>query len=127
MYETPHFTRAILYVASPYSHPDPKVQHGRFVDVCRATAHLINQGWLAYSPISQTVPVAEYGAPGKTTWADWESYDRRFLKRCMGLAVLKLDGWRESVGVQAEIAYAKELGLLLYSIDPQTFEVSFEI
>jgi len=117
---------SLLYIASPFTHPDPVVSHGRFVDVCRATAYLIDQGWLAYSPITHTVPLGEYGSM-KTTWKDWESYDTRFLTQCHGLALLKLNGWERSVGVQAELTHATQLRLQLYSIDPKTFEVSLGI
>ena len=34
-------------------------------------------------------------------------HDRRFLETCDEVVVLKLDGWEQSVGVQAEIAIAR--------------------
>ena len=43
-------------------------------------------------------------------WAFWQRHDRRYLEACDEVVVLMLDGWRESVGVQAEIAIARELG-----------------
>ena len=43
----------------------------------------------------------------------WARYDRSVLARCDAVAVLTLDGWEDSVGVQAELAIAGELGLLV--------------
>jgi hypothetical protein len=31
----------MIYLASPYSHPDPLVREQRFRDACRATASLL--------------------------------------------------------------------------------------
>jgi Domain of unknown function (DUF1937) len=40
----------------------------------------------------------------------WQQHDMAFLSVCDEVMVLKLDGWAQSVGVQAEIAAAKALG-----------------
>ena len=49
-----------------------------------------------------------YGVP--LDWGFWQRHDHRHLEACDEVVVLMLDGWRESVGVQAEIAIARELG-----------------
>jgi len=41
--------------------------------------------------------------------AVWQEQDRQHLTMCNEVVVLVLDGWRESVGFQAEIAIAQEL------------------
>ncbi len=66
-------------------------------------------GFLVFSPISHTHPIAEAGDLPKG-WEFWESYDRTFLEWCDRLHVLKLPGWRESIGVAAEIQIAGQLG-----------------
>lgn len=96
-----------IYLGSPYSHPDPEVRQQRFETVCRATAALIRQGKIIYAPIVHGHPLCQFGLPGD--WAFWERYDMEFLKRCDVVAVLTLEGWRESVGVRAEIEAAKRL------------------
>ncbi len=60
-------------------------------------------------------PWADSGEPGQPM-LDVPSrlkkhQDRALLERCDQLVVLMLDGWRESVGVQAEILIASELGI----------------
>ena len=98
----------MIYLASPYSHPDPAVREARFRAVCREAAEMIRSGTQVFSPVAHTHPIAAYGLPME--WASWEKYDRMFLEMCSEVWVLMLDGWRESKGVQAEIGIARELG-----------------
>jgi nucleoside 2-deoxyribosyltransferase len=98
----------MIYLASPYTHLDSAVRQNRFEAVCHATAALIRQGEVVYSPIVHGHPLCQYGLP--IDWAFWEEYDLAFLEKCDRIVVLKLDGWQESVGVQAEIEAARQLG-----------------
>lgn len=98
----------MIYLASPYSHPDPAVRAQRFRAACRAAVALLHAGHVVFSPITHSHPLAQHGLPGN--WQFWERYDREFLQRCDEVVVLMLPGWRKSVGVQAEIRIARELG-----------------
>lgn len=98
----------IAYLASPYSHPDAAVREQRFRSVCCATAEMIRAGQLIFSPIVHSHPLVDYGMPAE--WDFWQKHDREYLSRCDELLVLMLPGWRESVGVQAEIRMAEEMG-----------------
>jgi hypothetical protein len=40
----------------------------------------------------------------------WAPLARQYIARCDKVVVLQLDGWRESEGVQAEMALAREFG-----------------
>jgi nucleoside 2-deoxyribosyltransferase len=99
----------MIYLASPYSHPDPAVREQRFHAACRAAVAMLHTGRVVFSPIAHSHPLAQHGLPGN--WHFWEQYDRAFLERCDEVVVLMLDGWQESVGVQAEIRIARELGM----------------
>jgi hypothetical protein len=70
---------------------------------------MMRRGMHVFSPIAHTHPIAAHGLPGD--WDFWQTYDRLMLSRCDELAVLCLPGWRESVGVRAEIDIATRLGL----------------
>ena len=98
----------MIYMCSPFTHPDPAVREQRFEAACRAAAELIRQGRTTYSPIAHTYTICRYGLP--LDWRFWQRHDRRFLEVCDEVVVLMLDGWCESVGVHAEIAIARELG-----------------
>lgn len=98
----------IWYLASPYTSPHPEVREQRYRAACRATAALIRAGAVVFSPICHSHALAEHGLPNQ--WSFWERFDRAYLERCDLLVVLMLDGWKTSVGVQAEIAIARQLG-----------------
>ena len=98
----------MIYLASPYSHSDPAVRQRRFEAACRAAAMLIRQGHLVFSPIAHSHGIAQQGLPGD--WKFWKRFDRRMLEVCDRMVVLCVPGWRESRGVQAEVAIARRLG-----------------
>jgi nucleoside 2-deoxyribosyltransferase len=112
----------MIYLASPYSHPDPSVRERRFRAACRAAVALLHAGRVVFSPIAHSHPLAQHGLPG--SWQFWERYDRAFLERCEEVVVLMLDGWQESVGVQAEIRIARELGKPVRYLAPELAHVS---
>lgn len=107
----------MIYLAVPYSHPDPHVRQSRFDAVNIAAARLMNAGAMVFSPISQTHPIALVGDLPKD-WKYWEAYDRRILGICTSLTVLMLPGWEESTGVSAEIKIARQNNLPINYIYP---------
>ncbi len=99
----------MIYLASPYSHPDAAVRERRYHEACRATVELVLAGHTVFSPIAYSHPLTLHGLRGD--WPFWERFDRAFIERCDSLVVLQLDGWDVSVGVRAEVDIAWELGL----------------
>ena len=110
----------MIYLCCPYSHVDPTVREARFDAACRAAAALMRAGKMVFSAISHTHPIAQYGLP--KGWDFWEAYDRELLQRCEEVVVLMLDGWQRSVGVQAEIKIARQLGKPVSYLTPVTEE-----
>jgi hypothetical protein len=51
----------MIYVISPYSHPDLAVRQRRFDAACRAAAALARDGHLVISPIVHGHPLVEHG------------------------------------------------------------------
>lgn len=116
----------MIYLASPYSHPDPKVRHGRFKDACRALAHLLKySGDTYYSPIVHHHPLVEYEMP--TGWDFWENHDKEMLRMCSHLAILLLNGWEESKGVLAEYQIARYLGIEVFAISTVDYDTWLEV
>ncbi len=98
----------LVYLATPYSHPDESVRVTRWREVTRIAAQLMRDGQLIYSPISHTHHMAcEFGLP--TAWEFWQAHDTAILRACRKLIVLQQEGWQESTGVNAEIEIAREL------------------
>jgi nucleoside 2-deoxyribosyltransferase len=112
----------MIYLASPYSHPDPAVREERFHAACHAVAALLLAGEPAISPIAHSHPLVELGLPAD--WTFWQRYDRDLLARCDAVVVLTLDGWETSVGVREEIRIAQELGKPVRYLAPELARVS---
>jgi hypothetical protein len=108
----------VIYLASPYSHPDPNVRAQRFETACQAAAMLIAGGEFVFCPVAHAHPIAAHGQL-PTTWQYWDRLDRRLLAGCYEVYVLTLDGWRESEGVQAELAHAEKLGMPIRYLSPE--------
>ena len=106
----------MIYLGSPYSHPESAVREIRFDAACKAAAVLMQRGHLVFSPVCYSHQIAKHGLP--TDWIFWEKYDRAILRRCEEMWVLMLPGWKSSKGIQAEIKIAKELGMPVEFIDP---------
>lgn len=88
-----------IYLAIPYS----KYELKSFDIANKVAASLIKEGFIVYSPISMSHPISIVsGLQG--CWETWKKIDFEFIKWCDEDAV------KNSVGVQDEIRYAKELG-----------------
>jgi hypothetical protein len=96
----------LIYLAAPYSHPDPNVITERVRAIDRTAAHMFAQGHFVFSPITHCHPIHLYGLPGDYNF--WQEYNKRMLSHCDELCVLMLDGWGQSLGVQGEIEFARE-------------------
>ena len=107
----------MTYLASPYSDPDPGVRQHRFREACRHAARMMRDGEMVYSLIAHSHCIARFGLP--IDWAFWEAHSRAMLSRCDSLAVLHLDRWDLSVGVQREIEIATTMGIPVRHIVPR--------
>lgn len=106
-----------IYLVTPYSDPDPAIRQARFEFVNKVAAKLMSEGLLVFSPISHTHPIALAGKL-PTGWKFWADYDFTLIEWCDEVYVLKREGWKESIGVTAEIKIAKELHKPVTYIDP---------
>lgn len=109
------FSLTMIYLASPYWHADPAVRNQRFRAACRATADMIRDGLTVFSPVVYGHALTAWGLPGG--WSFWEPHDNEHLAHCEEVVVLRLDGWRDSEGVQAELDAAAALGKPVRFID----------
>jgi hypothetical protein len=100
-------TVPIVYLACPYTHPDPAVRLGRYKLATRAAAYIAMNGLIVYSPITMTHPMdLIMGGQTATLGSNyWIEFDTAFMEVCSRIIVLTLDGWKESNGVQREIAF----------------------
>lgn len=102
----------MIYLATPYSHPDPSIREARFEAACRVAGQLMAAGQIVFSPIAHTHPIAIRCDLPKG-WDFWAKYDRAMLERSSRLVVVMMEGWQDSVGIAAEIKIAAELGIFI--------------
>lgn len=121
-YEERKASRPIdIYIACPYSHPEPEIQKERFEDVTEYAAQLTglftDRPLVVYSPITHSHAMQAIGGL-EGGWNHWHHIDETFLKLCKEMHVLQLEGWEKSTGVKAEIKIAEENGIPVRYIDP---------
>lgn len=113
----------MIYLASPLSHPDPRVRDARFWAAASAAARLLREGELVFCPITMTVPIQQAGGL-PDGWTFWRDLDIWYLERADELVVLTLPGWAESEGVSAEIEFAARRGLPIRRLEPSAEELA---
>ena len=107
----------LIYLASPYSSVSTDVLDDRFSEAQSAVIKLIKRGFVVYSPIVHSHPLATIGDL-PSGWEFWSRQDLAMLDRADLLMVLKIAGWQESKGVGEEIKYAEKIGLPICFLDP---------
>jgi hypothetical protein len=107
------------YLSGIALQPSLSIRESRFRAVCRVAARLMGEGRHVFSPIAHTHPIAMAGTL-PTGWEYWREYDRAMLSACSSVIVLRLPGWQESAGIAGELAIARELGLPVEYIDPES-------
>lgn len=106
----------MIYLASPYStNADETLMEYRFQKTKEVVVKYLKQGYNVLSPVIYSHNLnKEFNI--SCEWDYWCKIDLDILKRCDELWVLTLPGYKESVGVQAEIKYASEFGIPIYYI-----------
>lgn len=114
----------ISYLGQPYSvNSDEVVRERRYKYAVKKVAEYLNQGYNVFSPILNShAPAVEHSLPN--TWSFWANIDKEYLALCGEMIVLKMDEWEKSVGLAAEIEYAKAIGIpIVYVECPDEFEM----
>lgn len=95
---------SFIFISSPYTHPDENIREQRYRQVSRYLAYLLSTHRVAFSPISACHNLAkDFVLP--TRAVDWFYYNFSIMSVASALHVLTLEGWKESIGVQAEIGF----------------------
>jgi hypothetical protein len=107
-----------IYLACPYSHPDPTVREKRFRSANHYAAYLLRQGHIVFSPLSHSHPIAVQCGLPETDFEFWQAFSFAFVDWAEVIHVLMLDGWDTSIGVEAETRRAVEHGKLIEYVRP---------
>jgi len=113
-------TDGFIYLGSPYS---LQADLNEAADIAeQAAALLMRRRHAVYAPIPHGHTIARHGLP--SDWSFWKRQCEPFIDAASALVVLKLDGWRDSVGLTYEIARFHEAGKPIVYVDPEELEVA---
>ncbi len=107
----------MIYLSIPYTGHE----YLSFRVSCAVAAKLIEAGNIVIAPIVCGHAIAKENHLLYYDCNLWLKHDLEMLHHCTQVAVVKLEGWEESVGVQAEIAEAKKLDIPVVYLDPMWF------
>jgi hypothetical protein len=110
----------VVYLACPYTDPDPAVRKTRFEVATVVAADLIRAGRIVYSPITMTHPIdIVLAGEANTLGSDyWVAFDEAFMEMCSEMVVIQLEGWQRSSGIRREIEYFTERKKPIRYVDP---------
>lgn len=119
----------MIFLASPYSHPDPAVRQVRYDAAVSAMAILVHEGHDCFSPIAMTHEAAKilqdvYEDPDADGWTRWWRQNSELLRISNLVVVLGIDGWDRSQGVAHEIGFAHQCCIPVVLLDPETLKMS---
>ncbi len=107
----------MIYLSIPYAGHE----YVSFRVSCAVAAKLVEAGNVVIAPIIHGHALSEHGHMLDHGRDFWLKHDLEILHHCNQVVVVKLKGWEESVGVQAEIAEAKKLDIPVVYLDPTCF------
>lgn len=107
-----------LYLGIPFSHKDEAVMEWRYAQANEMAGILMCLGYVVFSPVSHSNPIARTMPPEAWIWRIWKEQDFPWLECCDILFVFCLPGWKESTGLQAEIMEAKRLKMEVFYYHP---------
>lgn len=106
----------MIYVVSPYSHEDKRVEEERFERVVQHMACLARDGLYVYSPIAHWHPIAiKHDMPTDFTY--YRKVNEDMIRRAASLLLIKMSGWQISRGVGHEVEFARERNIPIYTMD----------
>lgn len=105
----------MIYLASPYSHPDPLIRKNRLLLATQAAGILLKKDLPVFSPIvyGAAFPGDLFGYKAENWWL----FNRTMLRKSSMLYLLCIPGVVDSVGVKQEVLFAKTIGLPIFPID----------
>lgn len=98
----------MIYIASPYSHPDPAVRERRYYQALDYAQSLMVADYTCFSPIVYGHQFATaFNFPGDHE--TWKKFNAHMLRTATEIHVLQIPGWEESKGIEWELKKNKSL------------------
>ena len=100
----------LIYLASPYSHPDDNIRENNYKVIAEIAAKMTSEGHVVLSPIAYGHNLLGF-CEMPSDWEFWKNFCLTFLEKCDELIVFKMEGWDKSKGVAEEIEFAQKKGI----------------
>lgn len=120
--------KGFVYLASPYSNPDPIIREARYIATAEVLMTMLKNGIWTFSPIVHCHELSKtWQMPSDAEF--WKAYDRAMIDAAASVSVLMLRGWEQSLGVKDEIEYSisrgKQLNYITGATDVEAFLKSY--
>lgn len=130
MSPNPVIITRMIYLASPYSYKSKipglaylvRLYRNYMITKIAGALHDQFPDVAFILPITQSHQVAKYMKSNSTAFSAWASRDLEFISRCDAIWVVKMPGWKDSIGVQAEIKFSKKNKIPVKYIDYYTLK-----
>lgn len=124
--------KKMVYLANPYSSKLKNKDLAAYQCANRRNLEALAGGTLRkkYKGYCFLLPIANSAAMADlctfdTGFGEWVGDDLTFISNCDEVWVLTSPGWKESIGVQAEIAFAESLdGMRVRYVNSKTFKLT---
>lgn len=116
------------YFATPYSRYPAGITDA-FDGACTQAALLLDAGIRVYSPIAYTHPIGLklIGSVSPQDSLFWVRVDRPFIAHACGMIVCQMEGWRESIGIRAEMSEFEAVGKPIVFMQPGHVPADFAL
>lgn len=105
----------LVYLACPYTHKMESVRQARVTMACAVAARLMELNTAVFSPITHGNAIAGFLPEARLHDHEfWMQQCLPILAASQKLVLLPIEGWKESRGVEHELAYAKARGIPCY-------------
>ncbi len=105
------------YLACPCTHDDRRVETLRRIIATNTGARLVMEGRNIYSPITMSHPM-DVMQRGRIPHHRWLEVDKQIFRHAGRLVIIELEGWQQSVGINNELKWARELDIPIEMLDP---------
>lgn len=107
---------ALIYLASPYSHPSAAVREARYLAARALTIEELRLGSAIFSPI---VYGKDMETAIGTAFEPWAAFNDTVIEKCDEVWVLCIEGWQQSRGIRHELEVAFRLNKTVRYLDPK--------
>lgn len=110
--------KKLAYLATPYS-KYPLGRSKAFYEASHKAAELMHSQdeYAIFSPIVHSHTIETESFLNVEAGPFWMAQDLPVLAKCDKLFVYRMSGWQDSIGVNEEIAFANERGILVEYVD----------